>query len=106
MHENGCAHNFATINLADGLVTEANTEKREFSLVSLNQFKADPGLIGRAGAGREHDGFCLRIEDLVDRNLVVPVHLASGAELAEIVNQIIGEAVVIIDKYEHVGVKE
>jgi len=106
VHQMGCAHNLAAICLTDGLEAETDTKNGDFTVVALDKFKADACFIGRAGAGGKHDGFCFGFQDLIDRDLVVSNDLAFGTKFAEIVNQIIGEAVVIIDECKHGGVKE
>src|SRR5204862_547727 len=65
------------------------------------QLQADAGLVGRARARREHDALGRQLQDLGDADLVVAEDLAGGAELAQVVDEVIGEAVVVIDEDEH-----
>ena len=101
MHEDRRAHHLAAVDLADGLVAEADAEDGDVRAGRLDQLQADAGLVGRAGAGREHDALGLHLHDIGNGDLVVAEHLAGGTELAQEVDEVIGEAVVVIDQDEH-----
>jgi hypothetical protein len=56
VHDPVCAHDAPAEGLADGLVAEADTEKRYAGLGrGLREREADAGLIGVAGAGGQDD---------------------------------------------------
>src|SRR5690606_13178095 len=65
--------------------------------------QADAGLVGRAGAGRKDDGFGRALGDLVERDTVVAHHFGLRSKLSEIVGEVVGEAVVIIDHQDARG---
>ena len=65
VHQRRRAHHRAAIGLADRLVAEADAEDRHASGGLLDQVEADPGLVRRAGAGRQHDRLRLAGERLV-----------------------------------------
>src|SRR6185369_598792 len=48
-------HDVAAERLADGLMAEADAEDRDGRRGLFDQIEADTGLVGRAGAGRQHD---------------------------------------------------
>ena len=76
---------------------------RDFAGRRRDQVKADAGLLRRAGAGRKHDGVGFRGEDCGGRNLVVAVHAHLRPEVPKEVDQVEGEAVVVVDEDDHPG---
>ena len=66
-----------------------------------DQVEADAGLVGRAGAGRQHDRVGVHRDHLVGGDLVVAMHDDVRPQPAEIVEQVEGEAVVIVDQDDH-----
>src|SRR6267143_2106626 len=66
-------NDFASERCANGLMAEANAQDREFSGQSANQIDANPRVLRRAGARRNHDALWLASCDLFDRNFVVAV---------------------------------
>ena len=67
----------------------------------LDQVEADAGLVRRAGAGRQHDRLGLAREHVVDRDLVVAMHDDVRPQLAQVVDEVEGEAVVVVDQQDH-----
>ena len=57
----------------------------------------DARLLRRAGAGRKKDGLRLERLDFLDGDRVVAVHDDVLAELAQILDQVIGKRIVVID---------
>jgi hypothetical protein len=97
-----CPHHLAAEYLPDRLVAEADAEHRQLGLGRrLDEVHADTGLVGRAGAWREHDGAGFERQRLLDADLVVAVNGAARAEIAQEVDEVVGEAVVVIDEEEH-----
>src|SRR6266403_5528389 len=80
----GRANDFASEGRADGLVSEAHTKNREFPGQSANQIDANPRVLRRAGARRNHDALWLASCDLFDRNFVVAVDFHVATQLTEI----------------------
>jgi hypothetical protein len=56
---------------------------------------------GRAGTGREKDRLRIHPFDLRDGDLVVAVHGHLGPELAQVLDQVVGERIVIVDHQNH-----
>ena len=56
-----------------------------------------PGLVGRAGAGRKHDGIRRMAQHLVGRDRIVAHDVDGGGKRPEQMHQVPGEAVVIVD---------
>ena len=60
-----------------------------------------PASFGRARAGRDDDFFRPERLDFVERDFVVAKDFHVGAELAQIVIQVVGERIVIVDQQNH-----
>ena len=87
---------------ADRLLAEADAEERRLRLGGgVDQLEADAGLVGVAGTGREHDALRMLRHGLADADLVVAPDFHLGAELAQEVEEVVGEAVVVIDQEVH-----
>jgi len=100
MHQVRCANDLAAHGLADGLVTEADAEQRRRRSEAVDQAQANPGFVRGTRPRRQHDGFRRHLLDLVERDLVVADHGRVGAQFAQEVDEIVGEAVVVIDDEE------
>ena len=101
MHQGRRAHHAAAIDLADGLMAEADAEDRHRRPGALDQLEADAGPVGIARAGRQHDGLRRLGQHLIDGDLVVAVDARRRAQFAEEMDEVVGEAVVIIDQRQH-----
>src|SRR5689334_2801156 len=95
------AHHLAAEGLADRLMTKTDAEDRDARRGGSDQVETDAGLVRRAGAGREHNGVRFGGADVVRRHFVIAVHLDLGPELTEIVHEVEGETVVIVDQNDH-----
>src|SRR5664280_2596021 len=96
------AHYLAAERLADRLMPEADTEDRNVRCGLGNQIEADAGFVRGAGAGREHDGFRFGGDHIGGRNLVVAMHDNVRPQPAQVMEQVEGEAVVVVDQNDHV----
>jgi len=82
-------------------MAEANTEQGNLAAGLGNEVEADARLVRRTRAGRKDDSFRLLLQDFVGADLVVADDFARSAELAQEVDEIVGEAVVVIDEYQY-----
>ncbi len=95
----GGADDFAAKGLTDCLMTKADAQKGHVIFRSfLDQGKADTGVIGVAWAGRDHDTCGGGFKHIIDTDLVIAMDNSLDAQVAEILDQVIGEAVIIIDQ--------
>ena len=62
-----------------------------------------PASLGVQGPGDRTMPAGFRAMRLVDRDLVVAMHDAARAEIAQEVDEVVGEAVVVIDQEKHGG---
>jgi hypothetical protein len=103
MHEAICADNLATEHVAHALVAQAYSEDRCAFAKSANDVAADARFVGRAGAWRNADAFWRESRDFIERDLVIAFHGRFGAEFAKVLDEVVGETVVVIDDEEHGG---
>src|SRR6056297_1083644 len=92
-----CRDNVAALGRADALMTQANTKDWQVFGRALHKLDADTSLVWSARSGREDDPVKCSGEGLVDSNVIIADNLCLSANLFEIVHQVPGEAVIIID---------
>ncbi len=98
VHRHGRAHDFAAEGLPHRLQAEADAEQRNVSRGLRDHLQADAGLVRRAGTGRQHDAIRPPRDQCVRRDLVIAHDRHLRPELAELVVEVPGEAVVVIDE--------
>ena len=101
VHEPIRAHDVTAVHVADTLVAEAHAEQRDRRSEAADDFARDARLVRRAGAGRNADARGLHRRDFVGRDFVVSLHERIRAEFAEILDEVVGEGVVVIDDEQH-----
>ena len=70
-----------------------------------DQIDADAGFLRRAWAGRNDDALRLHRFNIGDCELIVAANLNLGAEFAEILNQVIGKGIVVVENEDHWNVR-
>ena len=105
VHEARRAHDLAAERRADRLVAEADAEDRQLAGEGLDRGDAHARLGRRARARRQDQRRRRQGSDAGDVDLVVAEHLHVGAELAEVLHQVEGEAVVVVDHQQHGGLR-
>lgn len=114
MHQVRGAEDAAAVDVPDGLVAKADAEQRLLAGEGADHVAGHAGFGGRTRTRRDHHAVRIQRERFLDRDLVVAEDLLLHAELAEVLHQVVGEGVVVIDDQEHVlticlarqGVKE
>ena len=102
MHEPGSALDHPAEGLADRLVPQAHPEQGRAALrCGTDQLQADARLGRGARTGRNHQMVRLLGHDRGDGALVIAVDLHRGAQLPEILDEVVSEAVVIVDDDDH-----
>ncbi len=94
-------HYLAAEGVANRLMAQADAEDRDFGGNRRDQIETDAGLLGRAGAGRKHDGVRIGVDDSGAGDLVIAVDANLRPQFTEIVHKVEGEAVVIVDQNDH-----
>src|SRR2546422_5788369 len=95
------AHHLAAEGLSDRLVAQAHAEQRDPTHHFFDQPQGNACFAGRTRTGRNDDvGGRLRL-DLVDADLIVPENPDRNTKLFQILHQVVGEGVVIVDHRDH-----
>src|SRR3954447_20960913 len=92
------AHHPAAVRLGQRLVAEAHAERRDPRLGEApHRLNGDPGLVRGAGPGRDDDAVPPAPEQIVDRGGVVAHRLDLRPQLAQVLDEVVGEGVVVVD---------
>src|SRR5690348_3629995 len=92
------AHDLATEHLADALMTEAHAEDRHLAAERADGVVGDACVVRRARTWGDHDA--VEPRQLVHGDLVIAEHLRLGAELGHVLDEVVGEGVVVVDHRE------
>ena len=88
---------FGPKGVPDGLMAEADAKDGELAGEPPDQRHADAGVLGPPRARRDQDAADTQLCHLVEDQRVVTPHDWFGTELAEVLDQVVDERVVIID---------
>ncbi len=66
-----------------------------------NEFDADAGLVRRARSGRDDNPFGMHRFDVADRDLIVAANLNLRAQFADVLDQVVGERIVVVEYENH-----
>ena len=102
MHQVRSANDITTEGMTDGLVAEAHPEDGLLAGEGLDHRARDTGFGGRARTGRNHHAVRIQRQRFLDGDLVIAVHLLLHAQLPEVLDQVVGERIVVIDDQQHV----
>src|ERR1700730_5952843 len=103
MHQLRRAYDLATERLANRLMAQADAQNWNAAGKALDYLQRNSGAIRCARARRDYDPFGEQLRfDLLDCDLIVAAHLNGLAQFAEILNQVVGERIVVVDDEEHV----
>src|SRR5712691_1449766 len=91
----------AAERLADGLVPEADAENRRGRVEASDQPERDARAVWIARPRGDDDALGLESFYLVERDLVVARHVHAGAQLAHVLDEVVGERVVVIQHQNH-----
>src|SRR2546422_10508837 len=101
VHQPVGANHLAAEDLADALVPQADPQDWDLTGEPLDDGAADPGVGRAAGSWRDHDRRRFLPHGLLDRDLVVPDHFGRVAQLTQILDEVPGEGVVVVDHEDH-----
>ena len=87
--------------LTYGLMSQTNAENRDFIEKIPDGIGADPGVLGAAGAGGEHQRVRLHGRKGLDRAGVIADDPQIGFDRTDQLIKVIGKAVVVINQYDH-----
>ena len=101
VHQLRRADDLAAERDADALVAEADAEHRRRGPKRRMTSTEIPASSGRPGPGEMTIALGLQRVDLVERDLVVALHQRRRAQLAEVLREVEGERVVVVDEENH-----
>jgi hypothetical protein len=90
----------AAEGVTDALMAKADTEDRIAAGELHDRLDRDAGFPRGAGARRNHDLVRRQALDVFDRDLVVTHDRHVRSQFAEILHQVVGERIVIVDHYQ------
>ncbi len=95
------ADDFAAERGTNGLMAEANTKDGKFAGEALDQLDRDARFLRRARTRRNHDAFRFAADNFFDGDFVVAMHFDLATQLAEILGEVVGEGIVVVEKKNH-----
>ena len=87
--------------MADGRVSEADAEDGFFAGEGADHVEGDAGFGGGTGAGGDEDAVGVECEGFGGRDLVVAEDALFDAQLTEILDEVEGEGIVVVDDEQH-----
>src|SRR5207253_5111773 len=100
VHDAAGSHDGRAEGGTDRLVAEADAQNRNGPREALDQRHRDARLVRRAWPGLDDHAVGTKGGDLLERDRVVATDVHVGAELAEVLHEVVGEGVVVIDHEE------
>ncbi len=97
VHQSRSAHDLSAKGGTYGLMSEADAENRNLAREVPNEIDADSGLLRRTWTGRNDDAVRLHCLNVGDCNPIVPANLNLGAEFPEILNEVVGKRIVVVE---------
>src|SRR5512146_3286986 len=101
VHQTISPDDFSAERDRQGLMAEADAEKRQTSGEMPDRIDGHSSLVRRAGPRRDDDPVRLQRLDLLDRDLVVAVDADVLTQLSEILHQVVSEGIVVVDHEQH-----
>src|SRR5215470_10288808 len=101
MHESGRSYDFSAENFADSLVSQAHAKDRRGFVEVSNDVLSDAGSYGSSRSGRNDDARGVEALDFFDSDLVVAMNTQLLAKLAKVLDEVVGEGVVVVDHQNH-----
>jgi len=86
---------------ANGLMSETNSQDWNFAREVPNQVDADTGFLRCAWSRRDHDSLRLHRLNFVDRDLIVAPNFHLRAKFSEILDEVVGKGIVIVENEDH-----
>ena len=85
---------------------EAHAQDRRRLAETSNHGHRDAGLLGPSRSGRNHNVVGLGRGHRVERHRIVAHHLDHGTEFAKVLDQVVGERVVVVDDDDHMATRK
>ncbi len=101
MDEPRRAHHLSAEHLADALMAQADAQQRAGWPQAADHLVRDARVRWIAGAGGDHDVAGTQGLQRVGRDGVIAIDLDFGPQLAEILHEVVGERIVVINHGNH-----
>lgn len=101
VHQGLGAHHLASKGLTNGLVAETNAEDRQVGWRMRDEVQTYPGVIRRAGPGRQQNALRSHPQSLFDTEGIITIDAGLRTQLVQIMNEVVGKAVIVIDDEDH-----
>ena len=103
VHHLARTHHITAKRLADGLVAQAHAEDRQLAGEVFDGFKGHARFARRTRARRNHNALRVQRGDFGDGQFVVAHHLDLGTEFAQVLHNVVGKGIVVINHQQHGG---
>src|SRR5262245_8859554 len=101
MHQSGSAYYPSAKDFSNRLVAEAHSKDRCGLMKESYNLFGDSRFGRNTGSGRNHNPRRFQPDKFVDRDLVVSEHTEFRTQLAEILDKVVRERIVVIDNGNH-----
>src|SRR5438270_516643 len=101
MHDALRADHAAAKSCPNRLVSEANTQNRNFPRYFADEIDRNPGFIRSAGTGRNHNFPRGQLLDLLRCDLIIPAYLDLFAGFADVLDEVKSKGIVIVENENH-----
>src|SRR5215469_16563362 len=102
VHEMRGANDPSAESLADRLMSKTNTQQWSLAGKMADQVDAEPSFVWSARPGRDHDSLWPHCFNFFDSNLIVAADPDISPQFSQILDQVVGERIVIIEDENHV----
>ncbi|CAB4725431.1 unannotated protein [freshwater metagenome] len=103
VHELWRTHNIAAVDLTDALMAKTNTEHRNATSECGDDLVGEAGIFGTTRTRTDEHTIGSEFFDLLDRERVAAMHQRVSPQLAQILDQIEDERVVVIEDKDACG---
>src|SRR6185369_8572977 len=101
MYGAGGPDDLAAKRFANRLVPEADAEDRDLSCEAAYRRNRNSGIGGSTRPGRDHDSTAFTFINFIQCDRVVAEDLRIGSELAEVLHEVVGERIEVVDDQQH-----
>src|SRR5262245_52149400 len=91
----------SAIELRDGLMAKAHSEYWNDSFEVSYGIEGDSRVVRSSGAGAENEPFGSEVTDSLWRNFIIPKNTDFGPKSFQVLNEVIGKGIVVIDEHDH-----
>src|SRR5262245_38284681 len=101
VHHDAGSHDTRSEDLADRLMSKTDAEDRHVARDLLDKLQRDPRFVRRAWPRRDHDMCRTHRTYLFDADGIVAHHMQFLAEFPQILHEVVGEGIVVVDDEKH-----